>query len=435
MPCLRRLAPLAFVAFALLAAGSRPALAQAGTLKEIEVPAAEKAKETSIVLVCTTNEDDEFLLFEASRPNTTIEVLRLTIEGDPIIETLKDKLQGFKELRARVAGIRKCTKIAVPVSGKPPNFREIDYTFTMKTLEWTKNPDEYFQAKQTTEAKAEQACNLIIAGDLPKAVAALKEAQALAENIQYGTNPFEHFDSTNIAWADMVVSLEQVQKDEVIMKAAAGGFDELQSTLRFYYDWHETFPHHHIPKMNSQTTDIVDGLMKTANRYSSGARQRLVSKLKSGALKVGTTETERCAKEWNLGYITTLAYMLFQAGKFQPTYEMIRDAIMLKESADLKPKEDLMIDLMGWMATNKDFVAALPPETVLHFPGMLEQMVHKVDDSENLERIKQEAVEALTLIQKNNAGLAWDPPIDQVLAKFKKDLPPAVGDPHANHGS
>lgn len=431
MPRFARTLPLACSVLAFLVLGFRPALAQIET-KEAEIPKDEKAKETSMILFCRMD-DDEFQVYPASRPNDNIEKVEVTLEGDAIKATLKEKLTGFKELRARVSGVRACTYLAVPVSARGGDYREVKYTFTMKNIEWTKNPDEWFTATQLTEAKAIQACNLIIAGDLAKAVAALKEAQALAENIEYGTSPFQHFGAGHIAWADMIVSLEQVQKDKEVMLLEPGGFDELQATLRFYYEWSDTFPSVHIRKMDFQALDVLNGLTETARKLAKDARSRLVGKLKTGTIKVGPEETQRAIKEWSLGYLTTLAYMLFQVGQYASVYEVVRDAVMLKESVELGPKEHMIEDLAKWMATRKDFLASLPAEAVKRFPGTLEQMVHKIDASDNLATIKQEAIESLGALKKNHAEIAWDPPIDSMIAKLKEGLPDDLEDPHERH--
>jgi hypothetical protein len=63
-------------------------------------------------------------------------------------------------------------------------------------------------------------------------------------------------------------------------------------------------------------------------------------------------------------------------------------------------------------------------------------MVHKIQDSENIDLIKTEGVEALTALHIKMPEFAWDPPIHQVLENLKKGLPADVGaHEHGGHGS
>jgi len=401
-------------------------------MKELDVPEGLKSKEVQTVVWCGDHEGD-FRIVPAS--TTNVEVVNWTVEGTEVTEKLKEKCTGFKHIFARVNAVRKCTKILVPASGRPKDYRIIDYTLVMKEVIWTKNPDEWFIATQATETQAIKACNLIVARELAKSLDALKEAQKLAEEIEYGISPFQPYGSDRVAWADMIDGLEMVQKAEVTFRAEPGGFEEISALLRFYYEWGQTFQRQHIRKLGFQTMDIIDGLLKTAKYYASVARQRLVTKLSKGMLKVGAEETQRAAKEWELGWISTFAYTLYEARKFAAAYEMIRDAIMLKESPDLDPKEDMLEDLLKWAAEEPEFLAALPEDQLRRFPGQVESMIHKLSESENLDNLKGDAVRSLRALKEKQANTAWDPPIDPVIENLKKGLPADVKDPHAGHGS
>ncbi len=405
------------------------AIAQVGEMKEAEIPAEEKARETEIVLWCGDHEG-EFRVVPVS--TTNVEVINWTVEGAEPIKKIQAACTGFKHIYARGKGVRTCTKILVPASGRPKDYRIVDFTFTIKDVVWTKNPDEWFFATQQTETQALKACNLIIARELQKALVALKEAQALAENIEYGTSPFQPYGSGKIAWANMVESLEQVQAAEDLFRKEPGGFEEVEALLRFYYEWYSTFPHVHIPRLGFQETAVVDGLLRTGKYYAAVAKQRLTRKLTTGALKFTSTDSERAAREWSLGYISTFAYMLYESGKYLPSYELIRDAILIKQGTEIRWKEDLMRDLMSWVAGNPDFASALPEDTLKRFPGQIEHMVHKIQDSDHLDLIKQEGVEALNSMKAKLPNVAWDPPIDQVIENLKKGLPADTGG-HGHH--
>lgn len=401
-------------------------------MREAPVPDAEKSREFSLVLFCGPNDEGEFGLHPVTMPSPTIDVVRWEIEGPGVQAKIEEACKGFKHVYARVKGTRAMTKLMVKEMNQARTQRELYFKLTMNELEWVKNPDEWFQATQQTETKAIQACNLIIARELAKAVAALKDAQGLAENIEYGSNPFEPFGRGAFGWSNMVATLELVQKDEETFRAEGGGFPELQALVRFYYEWGQTLPQAEIPRMGFQTSEVIDGLMKTSKYYSNLARQRLVAKLKSGALALTPADTEKAAKEWHLGYITSLAYLLYQSGKYGPAHNIIRDAILLKDGSDLRPKEDMLLDLVGWVGANKDFAAAISAPELAAFPGTVEKMLEKLGGSENLVRVKQDTIEGLKKLKATQGTVSFAPPIDEVIQRVEKSLP-AADDEHSGH--
>lgn len=392
--------------------------AQEPDLKDAEIPAAEKSQPAEVVVTAALQGGKVEI---AALASSTAERVLWKFEGPAVVQEFAKALKDMDRLYARVGGTRVLERIQVDPS-KASDFRVVTCTLKMDKAMWIKSSDDWFLETQKLQKTGAQALALLAEHKLEESLAVYREGQKIAEDMQFQTDPFAKPGTKAAAWGGVIDAIETIQKALADAAKGAGDVSELTALLTLQFQYRYALPEL-SPSLAPGESKDLDALMKTTRERAQQASVRLQSRLRKGEIKVSEADLARIHQSWTLGMLFDLSYTFYNSGRYLEAYQTARQAILTKTPEEATDRRrPLAQDLFYWIAKEAKFTLGMPEAVLKKMPDELRQIWEKTREQDA--HLAKDAWDAITFLKTQYKTLAWEPPVDPILAAIKPQLPP-----------
>ncbi|MBI3268138.1 MAG: hypothetical protein HYZ53_03885 [Planctomycetes bacterium] len=388
-----------------------------GEWKDAEVPAKEKTQELELVVTAAGSSGKMQI---AALIGSPAEQYTWKFDAAAVLSDFEKALKDTDRLYARVAGTRTIDKLRV--SAVPGSDRRIlDCSFKLSKVKWIKSSDDWFLETQKLQKKGAEALSLLANDKLDQALAAYRDGQKIAEDMQYQTDPFVAAGSKNAAWGGVIEAIEKIQASQAQVEKATGDVHELTALLTLQYSYRYAIPEL-SPSLAPPESRDLDALMKTTRERFTQANARLLARLRKGEIKVSEADLAKIEEAWTLGMLSDLTYTFYMAGRYPESYQVARHAILTKTPEGTDWRRPLAQDVLYWVAKEERYTQGMPEAVLRKMPGDVKAILEKTQALDA--HIAKDAFDALDYLKGKFQGMAWEPAIEPILEAIRPLVPP-----------